>query len=46
MAVKCELCKTKIEETFLGKIKGTFVKKKTVCSACQKKHGKELKNQL
>jgi len=38
--MKCVLCKGKIEKSFLGKIVGTFVKKKAVCSACQKKHGK------
>ena len=43
MATKCALCKIKIENTFLGKIRGTFVKKKAVCSACQKKNQKNLK---
>ncbi len=42
MALKCEVCKAKIENTFLGKIKGTYVKKKTVCSACQQKYGKDV----
>lgn len=46
MAEKCALCKNKIEETFLGKIQGTFIKKKMVCSACQKKFGAELEKQL
>jgi hypothetical protein len=41
--MKCELCKAKIEETFLKKPLGTWVKdakgkKHLVCSACQKKH--------
>ena len=34
--VKCSICKKKIEETFLNKIKGTYVKKKPVCNECQK----------
>ena len=46
MAVKCVLCKNKIEESFLGKIKGTFVKKKAVCPACQQEHGEELKGKV
>jgi hypothetical protein len=35
--VKCNECEKKIEETFFGKIKGTFEKGKVICSACQKK---------
>jgi hypothetical protein len=35
--MKCSKCNEKIEETFLGKIKGTYVKGKAVCSDCQKK---------
>ncbi len=40
--MKCEICKAKIEETFLNKIIGTYIKDKkgkkhTVCHACQKK---------
>lgn len=35
--VKCSLCKNKIEETFLGKIKGTYVGGKVICSECQRK---------
>ena len=46
MALKCVACKAKIESTFLGKIKGTFVKKKAVCSACQQKLGKEIVEKL
>jgi DNA-directed RNA polymerase subunit RPC12/RpoP len=39
---KCEICKAKIEETFLKKILGTYVKdekgkKHLVCPECQKK---------
>lgn len=39
---KCAICNEKIENTFLCKIRGTFIKKKAVCSACQKVHGKEV----
>ena len=46
MATKCTLCKEKIEQTFLGKIRGTFVKNKAVCSSCQNKHGKDLLKQV
>ncbi len=41
--MKCEICKNKIEETFLKKISGTFVKdskgkKHIICNDCQKKY--------
>ena len=44
MAEKCVLCREKIEETFLDKIKGTIVnvkkgernEKNYVCSSCQR----------
>jgi len=41
--MKCKICKKKIEETFLKKILGTFVKdakgkKYTICQECQKKY--------
>ena len=42
MAQKCVVCKTKVETTFLGKIKGSYVKKKVVCSNCQKEHGQAI----
>lgn len=46
MGDKCDLCKNKIETTFLEKIKGTYIgsgkKRKIVCSNCQKKHGKAV----
>ncbi|MBI5797874.1 hypothetical protein HZA98_03135 [Candidatus Woesearchaeota archaeon] len=42
MAEKCAVCKEKVEQTFLGKIKGTFIGKKVVCSSCQKKFGKDV----
>ena len=40
--MKCEICKSKIEITFLNKLVGGYVKDKegkkhTVCSSCQKK---------
>jgi hypothetical protein len=40
--MKCEICKKKIDETFLKKIMGTYVKdekgkKHAVCFECQKK---------
>ena len=40
--MKCEICNTKLAETFLEKIKGTVVKdekgkKHHVCFECQKK---------
>ena len=39
--MKCDLCKQKVEETFLGKVKGTYLtkgkKKKVICQPCQKK---------
>ncbi len=34
--MKCEICKEKIEDNFLGKIFGTFINKKPICSRCQK----------
>ena len=49
--MKCELCKEKIETTFLEKLKGTYVKvnKKlyTICNNCQKKFSmNEIKEKL
>lgn len=34
--MKCSKCNQDIEETFLGKIKGTYEKGKPVCTKCQK----------
>ncbi len=34
--MKCSICNNKIEELFLGKIKGTYIGKKPVCDNCQK----------
>jgi len=45
--MKCEICKNKIEQIFLGKIKGTVIKKPGssqphyICQDCQKKYKKE-----
>jgi len=41
--MKCEICKSKIEENFLGKIFGAYVKdakgkKHMICPQCQKKY--------
>jgi hypothetical protein len=44
--VKCSLCKEKIEQTFLGKVKGTYVKGKPVCSECQKKIKEDVKKKV
>jgi len=54
MAEKCAICGAKIEETFLGKLKGGVVKivkdKKTerfyACDECQKKHGDKTKEEI
>jgi len=40
--MKCEICKKRIDETFLKKIMGTYIKdengkKHAVCFECQKK---------
>lgn len=45
-AMKCEICSAKIEETFLKKIVGTYVKdekgkRHSVCTECQKKYPKK-----
>ncbi|MBS3153135.1 hypothetical protein J4426_01035 [Candidatus Woesearchaeota archaeon] len=43
--VKCEVCKSEIEKTFLNKIKGTYMrigkKQKIICNTCQSKFSKE-----
>lgn len=49
--MKCSMCNEKIEETFLGKILGTYIKdgkgkKQAVCSACQKKVKNDRKAML
>ncbi len=40
---KCDICKKKVEETFLKKVLGTYIKdekgkKHLVCPECQKKY--------
>jgi len=40
--MKCSLCNEKIETGLLDKIKGTYVKKKIVCSSCQRKFKDKL----
>ena len=45
--MKCAVCKQKIEETFLSKIKGTYINKKGVCSSCQTKFSvEEIKSKV
>ena len=52
--MKCHLCESKIEETFLEKPIGTIVKIKKgekrevyhICPGCQRQHGKDLKKKL
>jgi hypothetical protein len=44
--MKCEICSAKIEETFLEKVMGAYVKDKKgkkhlVCPVCQKKYPKK-----
>ncbi|MFH1505392.1 MAG: hypothetical protein ABIE94_00165 [archaeon] len=50
--MKCKICGKKVEETFLKKLVGTYVKnekgkKFPVCKDCQEKHSmKEIKEKL
>ena len=52
--MKCGICNQEIEETFLGKIKGTVVRMKRgdkvaeyhVCDTCQKEFGEKIKEGL
>ena len=50
--MNCALCGKKVEETFLKKIVGSYVKnkagkKKSVCNACQKQHSmQDIKSKL
>jgi len=46
MAIKCDICGNKIETIFLGKIRGTKVGKKHVCSICQGKYKNDLRKEL
>ncbi len=45
---KCEFCSNKVEETFLGKIRGTYLREskklKVVCDKCQSKLGNKIKD--
>lgn len=46
MAQKCDICGKKVEETFLKKVLGTYVKDKKgkkhlICPECQKKFPKK-----
>lgn len=48
--MKCDICKKEIEETFLKKLKGSYVKiggkLKKVCRECQSKYKDEVKTHL
>ncbi len=49
--VKCDLCKEKVQKTFLGKLLGTFIKssdgvQKVVCSSCQRSFSSSLRDEL
>ena len=49
--MKCDICNNKVEETFLEKIKGNYIKVnsklKTICNNCQKKYSiKEIRDKL
>ena len=44
--MKCSLCGEKIEIGILDKVKGTYIKKKVVCSSCQKKYKEEIVNKV
>ncbi|MFP4524061.1 MAG: hypothetical protein ACLFO2_01945 [Candidatus Woesearchaeota archaeon] len=51
-AKKCSICNEKVDQTFLQKPKGTWIrdehgKRRLVCSACQRQHAaSELKEKL
>ena len=49
--MKCDICKKRIEETFLKKIVGTVIKDKKgkkhcICSECQKLGKEEILNRI
>lgn len=54
MSEKCVICGAKVEETFLGKPRGSIIKvlkdgknaKVYVCDECQKKHGEHIKEEV
>ena len=35
LSMKCAICGADITETFLGKIRGTYFKGKSICPKCQ-----------
>jgi hypothetical protein len=44
--MKCEICRNKVEEIFLNKVLGTYIKdakgkRHLVCKQCQKQYSKE-----
>ena len=44
--MKCEICKSKIQTTFMNKLIGTYIKdekgkKHTICKNCQQSNTKE-----
>jgi len=43
--MKCNICSAKIEQTFLEKINGAYMKvkgkQKVICPVCQKQYSKE-----
>jgi len=47
---KCDICGEKINNLFLGKIDGTYLKKdqkkKVVCSSCQRKFKEDIYEKL
>ncbi|MBI2105533.1 hypothetical protein HYT56_01705 [Candidatus Woesearchaeota archaeon] len=47
--MKCDICRNEIAKSFLGKIKGTYIKinkdKKIVCDECQSRY-KNLKEKF
>ncbi|MEK6937350.1 MAG: hypothetical protein AABW58_04740 [Nanoarchaeota archaeon] len=44
--MKCSLCNEKVDTGILEKVKGTYIKKKLVCSNCQKKYKDKLTEQV
>jgi len=48
---KCDICRKKVEEHFLKKVFGTYIKdakgkRKLVCSECQRRLGSKVKEEL
>lgn len=48
--MKCKICDKEIKTTFLGKLRGTYVKNKgkmiPVCADCQKENEGKLKEKV